>query len=59
MNDTARHPGTRKFKDALANRNEFIVTCEFVPGRGPRGGSIEGAIEFGKKVVEAKLPLGQ
>ncbi len=36
---------------------EFIITCEFVPGRGSAGRSIEETIEFGKKVVSSNLPI--
>ncbi len=43
--------------DALAARKEFVVTCEFVPGRGPSGKSVDAVVAFGKKVVEGKLPV--
>ena len=46
-----------KFKEKLAEGKEFVITCEFVPGRGPKGGSIEGATDFGKQVVEKGLPV--
>lgn len=46
-----------KLKDKLAEGKEFIVTCEFVPGRGPKGKSIDAAVEFGKKVVSSGLPV--
>ncbi len=41
----------------MVDGKEFIVTCEFVPGRGSTGRSVEEAIEFGKKVVSSKLPI--
>ncbi len=44
-----------KLKEKLAERKEFIVTCEFVPGRGPRSRSIDAAVEFGKKVASSGL----
>ncbi len=45
-----------KFKEKITSGKEFVVTCEFVPGRGWTGRSIEEIIEFGKKVVSSDLP---
>ena len=36
---------------------EFVITCEFVPGRGGEGKSIEEIIDFGRKVVATGLPI--
>lgn len=46
-----------RFKETVLGKKEFVVTCEFVPGRGHKGRSIESAIEFGKKVVSSDLPI--
>jgi methylenetetrahydrofolate reductase (NADPH) len=46
-----------KFKEKLLDGKEFVVTCEFVPGRGSTGRSIEESIEFGKKAVASNLPV--
>lgn len=46
-----------KFKEKIVEGKEFIITCEFVPGRGSTGRSVEEVIEFGKKVVSSKLPI--
>ena len=46
-----------RFKEKVVEGKEFIVTCEFVPGRGPKGRSVEEAIEFGKKVSSSSLPI--
>lgn len=37
-------------KEALAT-GEFVVTCEFVPGRGSRGTSIDAAVAFAQAVA--------
>ena len=39
-------------REAL-EKGEFAITCEFVPGRGKSGPSIEAAIDFAKAVVSA------
>lgn len=39
-------------KKAMDN-GEFVVTCEFVPGRGKEGVSVEAALEFAKTVAAA------
>ena len=46
-----------KFKEKMIEGKEFIITCEFVPGRGCAGRSIEEMIGFGKKVVSSNLPI--
>ncbi len=46
-----------RFKEKVLEGRGFIVTCEFVPGRGYKGRSIEEVIEFGKKVVSSDLPI--
>ena len=46
-----------KFKEKVIEGKEFVVTCEFVPGRGSKGRSIEAVIEFGEKVVSSNLPI--
>ena len=46
-----------KFREVISEGQEFAVTCEFVPGRGPTGKTIEEAIEFGEGVVAAGLPV--
>jgi methylenetetrahydrofolate reductase (NADPH) len=46
-----------KLKQKLAEKKDFVITCEFVPGRGPKGRSIDAAVEFGKKVAESGLPV--
>jgi len=46
-----------KFKEKVIEGKEFIITCEFVPGRGSKGGSIEAVIEFGEKIVSSNLPI--
>ena len=46
-----------KFREKVVEGKEFIITCEFVPGRGAKGKSVEEAVEFGKKVVSGKLPI--
>jgi len=46
-----------KFKEKVVQGKEFIITCEFVPGRGCTGRSIEEMIEFGKKVVSSHSPI--
>lgn len=46
-----------KFKEKIIQGKEFIITCEFVPGRGCTGQGIEEMIEFGKKVVSSNLPI--
>ena len=45
------------FKEKVLSKKEFVVTCEFVPGRGYKGESVEGVIEFGKKVASSDLPI--
>jgi len=46
-----------RFKEEMLGGREFIVTCEFVPGRGYKGRSVEEVIGFGKKVVSSDLPI--
>jgi len=46
-----------RFKEKLVEGEEFIITCEFVPGRGPKGRSVEEVIEFGREVVSSDLPI--
>jgi len=46
-----------KFKEKMIEGKEFIITCEFVPGRGCAGRSIDEMIGFGKKVVSSNLPI--
>jgi hypothetical protein len=46
-----------RFKDAVRSRDEVIVTCECVPGRGSKGKSIEATIEFARQAVSTGLPV--
>ncbi|NOY09615.1 MAG: methylenetetrahydrofolate reductase [Spirochaetes bacterium] len=46
-----------RFREKVVEGKEFIITCEFVPGRGSRGKSVEEVVEFGKKVISGKLPI--
>ncbi|MFH1287604.1 MAG: methylenetetrahydrofolate reductase C-terminal domain-containing protein [bacterium] len=46
-----------KLKEKIAEKKEFIVTFESVPGRGYGGGNVEEAIEFGEKIISSKLPV--
>ena len=46
-----------KFKEKMTEGKEFVITCEFVPGRGCTGRSIEEAIEFGKEILSSDLPI--
>ncbi|MFH1612126.1 MAG: methylenetetrahydrofolate reductase C-terminal domain-containing protein [bacterium] len=43
------------FKEKL--QNKFVITCEFVPGRGSKEKSIDEVIEFAKQAKEKKLPI--
>ena len=42
------------FKEAL-KAGEFVITCEFVPGRGKAGKAVDAAIDFAKDVQDGKL----
>ena len=44
-------------KDKVLQGSEFIITCEFVPGRGSKGQAIDEALNFGQKVVSSGLPI--
>jgi len=44
-----------KFKDKLKGRQDFVVTVEFVPGRGPKGKGVEGAIDFARELTQNQL----
>ena len=46
-----------QFREKVRSRDGFVVTVEFVPGRGPKGKSIEEALEFGRAVLETGLPV--
>ena len=46
-----------KLAESIKKASEFIITCEFVPGRGFRGMAVEEAVRFGQKVVESGLPI--
>ena len=46
-----------RFREKLLEKDEFAITCEFVPGRGKSGRSVEGAVEFGNEVVSSGLPI--
>jgi len=46
-----------RFKDRMLEGKEFIITCEFVPGRGYKGRGVEEVIGFGKKAVSSDLPI--
>jgi methylenetetrahydrofolate reductase (NADPH) len=46
-----------KLSEKVAEGNEFIVTCEFVPGRGSQGQAVDEAVKFGEKVAASKLPV--
>jgi methylenetetrahydrofolate reductase (NADPH) len=44
-------------KEIMLKGNEFIVTCETVPGRGHTGRSVDEAAELGKNILAEKLPV--
>ena len=44
-------------RERLLQGQEFIVTCELVPGRGFTGRAIEQIIEFGQKLAASDLPI--
>ena len=46
-----------QFREKLRGRDDFIVTVEFVPGRGPKGKGIEEAVDFAKSVLETGLRI--
>jgi methylenetetrahydrofolate reductase (NADPH) len=41
----------------ISEGKEFIITCEFVPGRGCSGQAVEDVLRFGEKVVKSGLPV--
>jgi methylenetetrahydrofolate reductase (NADPH) len=43
-------------REAL-ERGEFVITCEFVPGRGREGATVDAALEFAREVVAAGLKV--
>jgi methylenetetrahydrofolate reductase (NADPH) len=45
------------FSDKVKEGKDFIITCEFVPGRGSDGQAVEEAIRFGEKVLSSQLPI--
>jgi methylenetetrahydrofolate reductase (NADPH) len=47
----------KRLRDVVAGGKEFVITCEFVPGRGSQGKSVDKAIEFGECVLRSKLPI--
>ncbi len=44
------------FREALQS-GEFVVTCEFVPGRGKEGKSVDAAIKFAEEVSNGALKV--
>jgi len=46
-----------RLSEKVLEGKDFIVTCEFVPGRGPTGRRVDEAVEFGKKVASSDLPV--
>lgn len=46
--------GRRTIREAL-QQGEFVVTCEFVPGRGKEGPGIEAALQFAREVKKSGL----
>jgi len=45
------------FREKIAESKEFIITCEFVPGRGSKGPAIDEIIKFGEKIISSGLPI--
>ena len=48
----ARHGemGLNNFRNALLDSEEFVITCELVPGRGFRGKSVDQVLKFAEEV---------
>jgi methylenetetrahydrofolate reductase (NADPH) len=44
-------------REKISKRSEFIVTCEFVPGRGCSGAAVEEALRFGEKLAQSSVPI--
>jgi len=44
-------------REKITEGKDFIITCEFVPGRGSKGKALEEIIDFGKKVISSGLPI--
>jgi methylenetetrahydrofolate reductase (NADPH) len=40
-------------KEGLANKEDFVITCELVPGRGFRGDSIDSILEFAEEAKKS------
>jgi methylenetetrahydrofolate reductase (NADPH) len=45
------------FREKVIEGKEFIITCEFVPGRGSKGPAIDEIIKFGEKAISSGLPI--
>jgi methylenetetrahydrofolate reductase (NADPH) len=46
-----------QFREKLRGRDDFVVTVEFVPGRGPKGRGIEEVVDFATSVLETGLAV--
>jgi len=46
-----------RLKESMCEAGAFVVTCECVPGRGPRGKSIDEIVEFAREAVSTRLPI--
>lgn len=45
------------FREKIKEGKEFVITCEFVPGRGSKGPVIDEIIKFGEKVISSGVPI--
>ena len=43
-----------RFREALTKKEEFVITCEFVPGRGLKGKRIDNIMQFAEDVAGAE-----
>jgi methylenetetrahydrofolate reductase (NADPH) len=43
--------------EKILGGKDFVVTCEFVPGRGNCGQAVEEVLRFGEKVLKSGLPV--
>jgi len=44
-------------RERIREGNQFVVTCELVPGRGHAGKGVEQILEFGRKVASSDVPI--
>ncbi len=42
-----------RFREALESRQEFITTCELIPGRGYKGRNVDQALQFASEVKDS------